>query len=111
MNFELSSMMEVRSSMKVTGTAVIEVDISFEEALKVVLNHLDYANDRIVLEADDERNETGKRGLFRYESSYCVDKPMNFYLVTHNVERIKNFEVAESLYSRRNIDIFGALVE
>lgn len=97
--------------MVVKGIMSVNVDISLEEAMKVVISSFGFADshgnldsDLIVLEQTDKRNPTGKLGLFReVDVSYHGTPDYIYKFVTDDAEVIRNFEYLEDLveYSKR----------
>ncbi len=90
--------------MKVNGTMNVEVDISFDEALKVVLSELGYhsRSDLTVLEPNDKNNETGVRALYSYEDiSYHGSPCLKYTLVTTDETRINDYLLALELVKVR----------
>lgn len=84
--------------MEVRGLMKVNVDISFEEAFNVVVKGLGFESERTVLEADDARNETGKRGLFWFRDiSYHGSPQLEYHLITHDEKEIENFLLGEKL--------------
>ena len=97
--------------MVVKGNLLVDVDISLEEAFKVVVASFGFADrygnlneDLIVLDKTDKRNTTGKLGLFQVvDVSYHGSCDYEYRLLTHDGEKIRNFEYLEELikYSKK----------
>lgn len=86
--------------MEVYGKAIIKVDVSPKEAAKIVIKQLGYARDRIVLEANDGRNKTGKRGLFEYyDTSYHGSASYKYDLISDHPVDIENYLLGKKLDS------------